>query len=115
MKCEYCGSFISPYPANGICPNCCAVLPPDDTPKPAAQPVPQPAQQPVQPVYGAVPGLHCCSRCGSQDIRRRQRGFRWGLAILGLFLLPPFGLLFGLIGRKTMLLRCNRCGYKWKR
>ena len=108
MRCEYCGSFIRPYPANGICPNCNAVLPPDDTPKPTQQPQPQ-------PVYTAVPGLHCCPRCGSQDMLRKQRGFRWGLAILGLFLLPPFGLLFGLIGRKTILFRCKSCAYKWKR
>lgn len=111
MQCEYCGSFITPYPANGICPNCCAVLPPDDTPKPA----PQPPQRQPQPVYTAVPGLHCCPRCGAGTITSRKRGFRWGLAVLGLFLLPPFGLLFGLIGRKTILFRCKNCAYKWKR
>ena len=33
MQCQYCDSFITPYPTDGLCPNCGAKLPPDNTPK----------------------------------------------------------------------------------
>lgn len=111
MQCQFCDSHISPYPQNGICPNCGAVLPPDNTPK--WQSVP--AVPPRQPVFVPQPGLSCCGRCGSAAITAKKRGFGWAAGLIGFFLLPPFGLLFGLIGRKRLKYRCNTCGHKWER
>lgn len=112
MQCLYCDCYISPYPADGICPNCGAPLPPDDTPK--WQPQPQVAPV-VQTVVIQQPGIHCCPRCRSQLIHVKKRGFGWGAAILGLLFLPPFGLLFGLIGRNKPVYTCKTCSYRWKR
>jgi len=114
MQCQYCDSFITPYPADGLCPNCGAKLPPDNTPKwqphvtvvtpPPMQYQPQPQPQP-QPQ-----DVLRCSRCGSTELLVTTRNFRWGLALLGLFLLPPIGILLGFVGRKRRILTCRRCG-----
>jgi tellurium resistance protein TerD len=60
------------------------------------------------------PGTTSCPRCYSQSIHFKKRGFHWGLALLGLFLLPPFGILFGLIGRNDLRYTCCACGNRWK-
>ena len=108
MQCQYCDSHIDPIPSNGLCPNCGAALPAKSEPQPPAPP-------PVQHVNDSRPGITCCQRCYSQNIRFQKQGFRWGLALLGLFLLPPFGILFGLIGRNDLRYTCNACGNSWKR
>lgn len=100
MQCEYCDSFITPYPSDGLCPNCGAKLPPQEVPA-WQPPVPMPPVQPEQ--------LLCCSRCGSTDLLIKKRGFSWGLAILGLFILPPYGLLLGFIGRNKQVAFCQSC------
>lgn len=109
MRCSYCGSNITPYPGDGICPNCGGQLPP----LPKQQPVPR---QP-QVVYHVPlrPGINCCGRCMSTDISTKNRGFSWGWGLLGLFLLPPFGILFGFCGSKKLVSTCRGCGHKWKR
>lgn len=114
MQCEYCGSYIQIYPANGICPNCSATLP--------APPVSAPQtvnvviqQQPLRPQTVVLqPGINCCSRCRSTDLMAVRRGFRWGLALLGFFLLPPVGLLLGLVGKNRTICTCRACGHRWK-
>ena len=143
MRCSYCETEITQYPANGICPSCGGRLPPRPSGKrcpncgndsagnfcsvcgqdlnTAAAPKPtQPA--PVQNIYVSVPqpqpvspsaGIRC-PRCGNDQVVTTNRGFRWGLAILGFFLIPGWGLLFGFIGRKKPCLRCNSCRRKWK-
>ena len=111
MKCEFCGSYIKSDPHGGNCPNCGAVLP-------ARPSEPAPATVVIRQPYAAVPpqpGITCCPRCYSTGIRFKKQGFRWGLALLGLFLLPPFGLLFGLIGRNDLRYSCSACSYRWKR
>ena len=114
MQCLYCDSHIHPYPADGICPNCGARLPADNAP--AWQSVPPRPQAPVsRPVIPLQPGINCCPACRSQHFTARKRGFNWLLAILGLLLLPPFGILFGLIGKNKLLYACQVCRHKWKR
>ena len=110
MQCQYCDSHITPYPKNGLCPNCGAILPPDDAPKPQARPV-----FVQQPAFIPQPGINCCGRCGSTAISFKKRGFGWAAGLIGFFFLPPFGLLFGLIGRKKLKYRCSACGHKWER
>ena len=121
MYCEFCGSFISPYPSDGTCPNCGGKLPPPPvTPsQPAAQPVTvvvQPViQQPATlPQIVLEPGVNCCSRCRSLNIVAKRRGYRWWLAILGVCCLSAFGFLLGFIGSRRLRYRCNTCGNKWK-
>lgn len=114
MQCQYCDSFITPYPEDGICPNCGAKLPPDNTPKwqphvTVVTPPPVYYQPPqYQPQMQYAPR---CSRCGSADVTVANRHFRWGLAILGLFLLPPFGILLGLAGKHRQFITCRSCGH----
>ena len=140
MRCSYCGVEIVDYPASGICAHCGGKLPE----RPAgtrcevcgtyssgnfctscgrslhgAAPVP-PAQAPVQPVYvSSQPrilkaGINCCPKCRSTQLLQKPRGFSWGLAILGFFLIPVFGLLLGFCGRKKVRMTCLSCGHNWK-
>ena len=112
MQCQYCDSHITPYPENGLCPNCGAVLPPDPTPG-WKRVSPEPPAPSRPPVFVPQPGLHCCGRCGSLSITCKKQGFGWAAGLVGFILLPPFGLLFGLIGRNTLKYRCVACGHKW--
>ena len=121
MRCLYCDSFITDYPANGLCPNCCGKLPPPPPPvqpivQPVyVQPVYQPVYQPVRPV-AAVPGVNCCPKCKGLQLTYEKRGFSWILGIFGFFMIPVFGLLLGFCGRnKQKYLRCNTCRHKWIR
>ena len=144
MKCDYCGSYVAEYPADGICPNCggrlpdppagtrcpgCGTyssgnfctkcgrsLPGAPAPQPVyTQPVHQPVYQPVRPV-AAVPGVNCCPKCQSRQLTYEKRGFSWGWGICGFFLIPVFGLLLGFCGsRKQKYLRCTACRHKWIR
>lgn len=114
MQCLYCDSHIHPHPADGLCPNCGARLPADNTP--TWQSVPLHPQAPVpRPSIPLQPGLNCCPICRSQNFTARKRGFNWLLAILGLLLFPPLGFLLGLIGKNKLLLTCQNCRHKWKR
>ena len=144
MRCSYCGVEITDYPSNGICVCCGGKLPPRpagirsaacgaystgnfcsvcgrslNSAVPPAQPA-QPVYQPVQPVYIPVsqqpltPGVNCCPKCHSAHIVRTKRGFRWGLGILGFFLIPGFGIFLGFCGSKQQILKCASCGRKWK-
>lgn len=114
MRCLYCEVEVTAYPENGICPQCGGRLPPK--PK-AVQPPVQKIY--VQPVYAShheplTAGVNCCPKCYSTEIIRKMRGFSWGLAILGFFLFPVFGLLLGFCGRKKLRTHCTKCGHKWK-
>lgn len=126
MKCEYCDCQVTPYPASGICPFCGAKLGPEPQPKPtplpAASAVPRRTGTPVyrspapsRPVVLAQPGINCCPRCVSTAIHFKKRGFGWVAGLIGFFFLPPFGLLFGLIGRRKLKYTCSECGHKWTR
>ena len=143
MRCTYCGAEVTNYPENGICQHCGGKLPerpagircaacgtysignfcshcgrPLNGSVPPVQPL-QPPQPIVQPVYIPVqqaaprPGINCCPNCYNMQLTSSKRGFRWGLAILGFFLIPGFGLLLGFCGSKKIRSRCQNCGYKW--
>lgn len=114
MRCLYCEVEVTTYPENGICQHCGGRLPP----KPAA---PTPTPPPVQPIYvqpshrgPLTAGVNCCPKCYSPEIIRKKRGFSWGLAILGFFLIPGFGLLLGFCGRNKLRGHCAKCGHRWK-
>lgn len=112
MRCEYCDVEVTTYPDNGICVCCGGKLPPRPS-----EPV-QPAQPVVQQVYIPVQQMPyrpavSCPKCGRTQIIRTKRGFRWGLGILGFFLLPGFGIFLGFCGSKKQLLKCTACGRKW--
>jgi len=141
MICEYCGTSLERRPDSGICPSCGAALPkaeaaakfcpacgepasqddrfcprcgnPLTDQKPAA-PAPS-VQQTVHQSVPPIPGANCCPRCYSRDITMKKRGFSilWGL--VGFFFIPPFGLLFGLIGAGKLRYRCQSCHNKWER
>ena len=141
MRCAYCGVEVINYPENGICAHCGGKLP--ERPAgirctacgtyssgnfctacgrsltgaaAPAQPVyaqPQPVYIPVEPVGYSRPVL-ACSKCHSTQIVRVNRGFSWGLAILGFFLMPGFGFLLGFCGAKKPRLLCTKCPRKWK-
>lgn len=138
MRCTYCGVEVTDYPANGICTSCGGKLPerPAGTRCPscgadssgsfcsacgrsltgAAAPV-QPIYAPVQPIYVQTPHagpIVGCPKCHSTQVISTIRGFSWGLAILGFFLIPGFGLLLGFCGRRKPRYQCRVCGRKWK-
>ena len=100
MKCLYCDSHITVYPANGLCPNCGAALPPSDSP--------------AEPVVSPPPSGICCPKCRTYRVQVKKRGFGWIGAIVGFLLLPPFGLLFGFIGQNKQVFTCRACSYRWK-
>ena len=116
MRCEYCDVEVVDYPANGICVCCGGKLPP----RPAAKSAQTPVQQVEVPVYIPVQQpssaglLISCPKCQSTRITRVNRGFSWGLAILGFFLFPGFGFLLGFCGCKKPRLQCCQCRRKWK-
>lgn len=139
MRCSYCGVEVTDYPSNGICvccggklparpvgircPGCgtyssgnfCSVCGRNLNPSAPAQPV-QPVVQQVyipvqQPLYRYDVS---CPKCHSTHIIRTKRGFRWGLGILGFFLIPGFGIFLGFCGSKQQILKCTSCGRKWK-
>lgn len=141
MRCVYCGVEVTNYPANGICTCCGGKLPaqPEGTRCPScgayssgnfcsacgrsltgrAAPV-QPVYAPVQPIYvqpvytQPVSPAMICPKCRRTQVTTTTRGFSWGLAMLGFFLLPAFGLLLGFCGSKKPCYRCAACGKKWK-
>lgn len=113
MRCLYCEVEVTAYPENGLCQHCGGRLPP--------KPAQQPSQPSVQHLYVHTPheepltaGVNCCPKCYSTEIIRKKRGFSWGLAILGFFLIPVFGPLLGFYGRNTLRTHCLKCKHKWK-
>ena len=116
MRCEYCDVEVTQYPDNGICVCCGGKLPPRSN----AQPVPSPVPQVQVPVYVSVQQpshtgiMVTCPKCQSSRITRVNRGFSWGLAILGFLLIPGFGFLLGFCGSKKPRLQCIQCRHKWK-
>lgn len=58
----------------------------------------------------AVRALNICSHCGRGELLTVRRGYRWGLGLLGFFLLPVFGLLLGFIGADKTHRECAHCG-----
>lgn len=138
MRCVYCGVEVTDYPDNGLCVHCGGKLParPAGTRCPGcgtyssgnfcsacgrslsgtASPA-QPVYAPVQPIYVQTSSTHPmvgCPKCGSTGVISTTRGFSWGLAILGFFLLPGFGILLGFCGRRSRRYQCRSCGKKWK-
>jgi len=117
IRCAACGT----YSMGNFCSHCGRSLNASVPPVQPVQPVVQPVQPVVQPVYIPVqqtvlkPGINGCPKCHSIDIVSVKRGFRWGLAILGFFLIPVFGLLLGFCGSKKIRCRCKSCNYKWLR
>lgn len=59
-----------------------------------------------------------CPKCGNTQICGGERGFNVKKAALGLalgWLAPiPGGVLWGLHGRKAVLVSCLKCGHRWK-
>ena len=118
MRCEYCDCEVITYPDDGICIHCGGKLPP----KPAASATTAAPAPIVQNIYIPVPQpqtvstnpLIRCPKCNSDQVIKVNRGFSWGLGILGFFLIPGWGLLLGFIGRKKPRLCCNSCKRKWK-
>ena len=106
MRCLYCEVEVTDYPKNGICPQCGGRLPPKPAPK----------QSDTQPAHHGplTAGVDCCPKCYSPRIIRKPRGFSWGLAILGFFLIPVFGILLGFCGRKNLRGHCLKCNHTWK-
>jgi hypothetical protein len=134
MRCVYCDVEVTDYPANGICPCCGGKLPecPVSTRCPGcgshssgnfcsvcgrSLKVTDPSANPIQPVYHPMPQMphttHTCPKCHSSQIIRAKRGFRWGLAVIGFFLIPGFGFLLGFCGSKQPRLKCADCNHKW--
>jgi len=114
MRCEYCDVEVTQYPANGVCVCCGGKLPPRPVVKPLQTPQVQvPVYISVEPMGGTGPKL-ACAKCHSTQIVRVNRGFSWGLAILGFFLIPGFGFLLGFCGSKKPRLLCTHCRHKWK-
>ena len=112
MICPYCEQEVNTQ----FCPHCGAR---QELPKqpPQEQITPEVPQTPVNVnVTFAVPEsfTHVCPRCGSRDAYSRRRGFRWGLALLGFFLIPGWGLLLGCLGSKKTVLYCPHCKKKFK-
>ena len=110
MRCLYCEVEVINYPESGICQHCGGRLPPK----------PEPIQLETQPVYTqpqqqvVFAAGDICPKCHSHETMRKARGFSWGLAIIGFFLLSLPGLLLGLCGKNSLRGHCNKCGHKWK-
>lgn len=140
MRCTYCESVIAEYPDDGLCPNCGGRLPPRPAGKQCpdcgsisigrfcavcgcdlngtghqAAPQSQPGFIPVpQPAYSQNTPAYCCPHCGSPQVQQVKRGFSWGIAILGFFLIPVWGLILGFIGKNKPRCYCRSCHRKWK-
>lgn len=116
MICPYCEQEVN----TRYCPHCGAVqqLPKQSAQEPPAREVPQ---TPVNinvtfsaPEMPKIPDMSSmlapvCPRCGSRETYSRRRGFRWGLALLGFFLIPVWGLLLGFIGSRKTVPYCPHC------
>ena len=117
MRCEYCDCEVITYPEDGICIHCGGKLPPKPAAPAASAPVVQTIYVPVQQTQSQTASgtpLIRCPQCNSDQVTKGIRGFSWGLAILGFFLIPGGGLLLGFIGRKKPRLYCSSCKRKWK-
>lgn len=55
-----------------------------------------------------------CPKCNSTQITADRKGYGWGKAVGGGFLLGPVGLLGGFIGSRKVLITCLKCGNQWK-
>lgn len=58
-------------------------------------------------------GIVKCPRCGCTQLASGQKGVSVGKAVAGGVLLGPLGLLFGLSGRRKVLVSCLACGHQW--
>ena len=114
MYCSYCGSKLAQRPDSGICPHCGGPLPQESAPVPKQPTVIYQMQQPVYQIP-LQRGINCCGRCLNTNLNVRQKGFNWGYAILGFFLIPFFGLLLGYCGSKKNVYTCRSCGFTWTR
>lgn len=103
MRCEYCDVEVTQYPNNGICVCCGGKLPP------------KPSVTAVQQKVPFVSGINCCPKCRNTRLVFEKRGFSWGLAILGFFLIPVLGVLLGFCGSRSPRVKCTNCNHKWKR
>ena len=55
-----------------------------------------------------------CPKCSSPSLSTSQQGFGLGKAAVGGFIFGAPGLLGGLIGRKSTIITCLKCGHHWK-
>ena len=115
MICPYCNQPVD----TKVCPYCGAV---QQLPEQPAQERPQAPvninvtfSAPDMPKFPGMSGMFApvCPRCGSRDAYSRRRGFRWGLAIFGFFLIPVWGLLLGFIGSRKTIRYCPHCKKKF--
>lgn len=133
MICPYCEQEVN----TRYCPHCGALqeLPKQPSLEQSTQKVPQAPvninvtfsapEMPPMPSIPPMPGMPnipnvsgffapVCPRCGSRETYSRRRGYRWGLAILGFFLIPVWGLLLGFIGSRKTVQYCPHCKKKFK-
>lgn len=101
MFCPNCGAQSN---AN-FCPNCGQNLQ-----QPTATPQPQVNVVISRPMNGIT-----CPVCHSVDVTAKKRGYSLLGGLIGFLCLPPFGLLFGLIGAKKLKCDCRNCKHSWKR
>lgn len=118
MHCEYCDVEVIHYPTNGICVCCGGKLPPKPAHHRAASTIytsAQPVSIPVKPQIQLIPGINCCPKCRNMSLVYATRGFSWGWAMAGFFLIPVFGIILGFWGSKKLYIQCTNCGHKWTR
>lgn len=59
-------------------------------------------------------GKAYCPKCGSSSLSGNKKGFGVGKAVLGGYTGGPFGLMFGNVNAKKVIVTCLNCGHQWK-